>query len=105
MSTPVVLTQSLSPAHLSPVTAYIRLSAIAHNLQVIQALLPQQCAILPIVKADGYGHGAVAVAQLLFECGIRQFGVSTVEEGVELRGEWPQSRHHCHGGLVARPTA
>ncbi len=40
---------------------------------------------MAVVKADGYGHGGVAVAEALSQLGVRHFGVSTVEEGVTLR--------------------
>ena len=38
-----------------------------------------------MVKANGYGHGAVAVAKTLAGAGSDAFGVATVEEGIELR--------------------
>lgn len=38
-----------------------------------------------MVKADGYGHGAVTVAQHLQKLGADYFGVATLEEGIELR--------------------
>ena len=40
---------------------------------------------MPVVKADGYGHGATAVAGRLEREGARGFAVAVVEEGVELR--------------------
>jgi len=42
-------------------------------------------AILAVVKADAYGHGAVEISRALKEEGIRFFGVATVEEGIKLR--------------------
>jgi alanine racemase len=41
--------------------------------------------ILAVVKADAYGHGAVAVARTLEPLGVSGFGVATLEEGIELR--------------------
>lgn len=41
--------------------------------------------VLAMVKADAYGHGAVAVATTLEREGVDAFGVATVEEGVELK--------------------
>src|SRR5687768_12097375 len=41
--------------------------------------------ILPMVKADAYGLGAVAVARALESVGPWGFGVATVDEGAELR--------------------
>jgi alanine racemase len=40
---------------------------------------------MPVVKADGYGHGAEAVARRLEREGARSLAVAVVEEGVELR--------------------
>lgn len=41
--------------------------------------------IVPVVKADAYGHGAVDIAQVLLEEGIERLGVFSVEEGIRLR--------------------
>lgn len=40
---------------------------------------------MAVVKADGYGHGAVAVSRAMNEIGIMQFGVATLGEGILLR--------------------
>ena len=68
-----------------PTVAEICLSALQHNFQVLRALLPPRTGILGVVKANGYGHGAVPVARALESAGARMLGVATVEEGVELR--------------------
>ena len=62
--------------------AVINLSALQHNLQRSRAATPhsQQYAI---IKADGYGHGMVAVAQALNDAD--GFGVASIEEALELR--------------------
>jgi alanine racemase len=41
---------------------------------------------LAVVKANGYGHGAVAAARAFVEAGAAALGVATLEEGAELRG-------------------
>ena len=63
--------------------AEIRLDYIRNNAEVFMNLVPQQkfCAV---VKADAYGHGAVAVCQSLART-ADMFAVSLVEEGVQLR--------------------
>lgn len=62
----------------------VDLSAIVHNARQIRALTGTD--IVAVVKADGYGHGALAVAQALTKAKVVQmFGVSLVEEGVALR--------------------
>jgi alanine racemase len=63
----------------------IDLGAIKHNLQSIRSLVGRSVAIMAVVKADAYGHGAVAVATHLEEMGVAHFAVATVSEGIELR--------------------
>jgi alanine racemase len=55
------------------------------NLRQVRAKVGAQVKILSMVKANGYGHGAPAVARALVEEGSDAFGVATLEEGVELR--------------------
>lgn len=67
-----------------PVWAEIDLGAVAHNTAVIAALVApaQLCAV---VKADGYGHGAVPVATAALEGGAACLAVALAAEGAELR--------------------
>lgn len=60
----------------------IDLDAIVRNALAIAARAP---AILPMVKADAYGLGAIPVARALQRLSPWGFGVATVEEGIELR--------------------
>lgn len=60
-------------------------AALRHNVEVLRALLPPNCALMPAVKADAYGHGAVPIARELNRLGIDAFCVACVSEGVELR--------------------
>ncbi len=41
--------------------------------------------ILAVIKADGYGHGSLMCAPTLIACGIKEFGVASIDEGIELR--------------------
>ncbi len=41
--------------------------------------------IIPVIKANAYGHGAVQVAEYLYDKGIDYFAVSLLEEALELR--------------------
>ncbi len=59
--------------------------AILHNLNLVRQRLQPGVRLLAVVKADAYGHGAVEVARTLVEGGADMLGVTTVEEGVELR--------------------
>lgn len=55
------------------------------NIDTLQELLPPGCQLMPAVKANAYGHGAVLIARELSRCGVSAFCVATVDEGVELR--------------------
>jgi len=59
--------------------------AIAHNVGEIKRHLSQQCQLMAVVKADAYGHGAIAVAETALEAGASWFGVATIPEGIQLR--------------------
>src|SRR5512135_1430310 len=63
----------------------IDLGALEDNFRVIREKVPSDVKILCVVKADGYGHGAVQVARRLESAGANHFGVATADEGVELR--------------------
>ena len=69
---------------LRPVWAEVDLGAVRHNVSRLVALARpgQLCAV---VKANGYGHGAVPVAHAALDGGATWLGVALVEEGVELR--------------------
>jgi len=62
----------------------IDLNAIRHNVGVMRAAAPD-VDFLAVVKADGYGHGAVPVARAALEAGAKMLAVAIPEEGVELR--------------------
>jgi len=66
-----------------PTEAVIDLSALAENYRT--ALEVGGRPIISIVKANAYGHGAVAVARELAGLGTAMLGVALVEEGIELR--------------------
>ncbi len=68
------------------VYAKIDLDAIRNNLYAIKALLSPSARILAVIKADGYGHGAVPIAETLQDedC-LAGFAVATAEEALELR--------------------
>lgn len=41
--------------------------------------------LMAVIKADGYGHGSLMIAPTLIACGIKSFGVASIDEGIELR--------------------
>ncbi|GAA1217577.1 alanine racemase [Kitasatospora nipponensis] len=63
--------------------AVIDLAAIAHNTEVLAA--HARGALLAVVKADGFGHGAVPVARTALAAGASWLGVTSVREALELR--------------------
>ena len=65
--------------------AEISLDALRHNFRVIRTRVGPDVAIMAVVKADAYGHGAADVARTLAAEGAAWAGVATVEEGVALR--------------------
>src|SRR4051794_12174421 len=60
-------------------------SQIAENYKAIQRAVGDGVAVMPVVKADAYRHGAVEVSRVLVENGAEWLAVSNVEEGVALR--------------------
>lgn len=60
-------------------------AALRHNVKTLRKRLPPGCALMPAVKANAYGHGAVEVARECQSMGINAFCVASLEEGMELR--------------------
>jgi len=67
-----------------PTRAEINLGHLRHNLKAVRRAAGK-ARVFGVLKADGYGHGAPAVARTLERAGIDGFCVALVEEGVELR--------------------
>ena len=67
------------------VVAEVDLAAIRHNYRQIRGIIPKHTEIMAVVKADGYGHGAVQVSNVLEQEGANRFAVAIVKEGEELR--------------------
>lgn len=59
-------------------------SALAHNVGVLKQRAGS-ARVLAVVKADGYGHGAITAAEAAIEAGVDGLCVALVQEGVELR--------------------
>ena len=68
-----------------PTLCYIDHESLRWNFRQIRSAVGSQIKILCMVKANGYGHGAPAIAQTLAAEGADAFGVATTEEAVELR--------------------
>ena len=65
--------------------AEISLPNLRHNYERIRSSLPAGCRFLGVVKADAYGHGALAISHLLQEAGADYLAVSCLDEALELR--------------------
>jgi alanine racemase len=65
--------------------AVVDLAAVRHNVAVLAAAAPG-AAVMAVVKADGYGHGAVRVARAALDAGATWLGVCSLDEALELRG-------------------
>ena len=63
----------------------VHLDNIRANLQAIRSAIGPARKMLIAVKANGYGHGAVAVARMAETAGVDWLGVATVPEGLQLR--------------------
>jgi alanine racemase len=83
-----------------PTRVEIDLAAIRHNVGVLRELVAP-AAVMAVVKADGYGHGAVPVARAAIDAGAAALGVALVEEGVELRDPRIDAPNH----VLSEPRA
>ncbi|MCK2236922.1 MULTISPECIES: alanine racemase [unclassified Crossiella] len=60
--------------------------ALRHNYAYLSALAAEsEAATMAVVKADGYGHGAVEVARVALTAGVTWLGTAAIEEALELR--------------------
>lgn len=59
--------------------------ALSENVRILKAALPESCKLMPALKANAYGHGAVLMARELMELGVHDFCVASVSEGIALR--------------------
>lgn len=82
---------------LRPVWAEVDLGALRRNYRRIKEYTSSE--IMPIVKADAYGHGAVEVVRALKNEGIKRVGVAFLEEALELKNHFPDLSY-----MVIGPT-
>jgi alanine racemase len=84
-----------------PTCCHIDVQALRWNFRQAKTRTRAGVRIISIVKANAYGHGAVAVARALEKEGSDAFGVATLEEGVELRQAGIQAPIILLAGLYA----
>jgi alanine racemase len=75
-------------------TAVVDLDAIAHNVAVLREHAGS-AAVMAVVKADGYGHGATRVARAAVAAGAAELGVATLDEALALRRDGITTRVLC----------
>jgi alanine racemase len=68
-----------------PTWAEIDLSALRHNFRTMNRLVGPQTTVCAVIKADAYGHGIEPVALALQREGAEWMGVTSTDEGVQVR--------------------
>jgi alanine racemase len=72
----------------------VDLKILESNFRVIRSFLPREVKIIAVVKADGYGHGVIPVAQILEKAGVDALAVAILEEALVLRNAG------IHGSII-----
>jgi len=85
---------------LRPTRLEVSLGRLAHNYHAIVAHVGPRTQVMPILKANAYGHGLVEVARRLETIGAPYVGVAYLEEGVRLRREGVRLPVLVLGGIV-----
>jgi serine/alanine racemase len=63
----------------------INIANLKNNARALKDIMPANCDMMAIVKANAYGHGVEKVSKSLNQSGISTFGVATIDEGITLR--------------------
>lgn len=63
----------------------INLNALKHNLDALKSIMPNNCKMMAILKANAYGHDIYETSKALQSYGVDAFAVATVDEGVLVR--------------------
>lgn len=75
----------MNQAYFRPTWAEINLGNIAYNIKNMKKRLPTESQLIAVVKADAYGHGALAIAKRALEAGATGLAVALLEEAIDLR--------------------
>ena len=87
---------------LRPTVVHVDLGCIAANYAAIASHVGAQTRVMPILKANAYGHGLVEVARHLEQQGVPYIGLAYLEEGIRLRQEGIRTPILVMGGIVGR---
>ncbi|MFI5777233.1 alanine racemase [Nocardia sp. NPDC051570] len=90
------------------VETVVDLNAIAHNVRILREYAGD-AAVMAVVKADGYNHGAVRVARAALAAGAAEIGVTNIDEALQLRAagidapilSWLNTRDADYAAAVA----
>lgn len=63
----------------------IDLENLKNNVEEIKRCINDKCEFMAVVKANGYGHGAVEISRYLNKIDVYNFAVATINEAIELR--------------------
>ncbi len=79
--------QNYQISHITRHRAWIEIDrpALTHNITQIKKHLSPRTEFMAVVKADGYGHGAITVAETALSSGAGSLAIATLSEGIELR--------------------
>ncbi len=72
----------------------IDLKTLSGNVRAVRKALRPGAAMMAVVKADGYGHGAAEVSRAALAAGADCLGVLTADEGAALRAKFPKAEIH-----------
>lgn len=68
------------------VCAEVDLDAVSYNMEQMKKRIGEDARLIAVVKADGYGHGALPIARLFEKCGyVWGYAVACLDEAMELR--------------------
>lgn len=70
---------------LRPAWVEINLENLTDNIKEIRKKVEKHTEIIGVVKADGYGHGAIQVSHILLENGVKTLAIATLAEAISLR--------------------
>ena len=72
------------------ITATIDIKAVRNNVRILKMTVGTD--IMPVLKADAYGHGLIEMAKILRKIGIKYIGVATIGEAILLRKSGDKGR-------------
>jgi len=78
------------PARDKDIKASIDIQAVKHNLKVLRSHAKTD--VMPVLKADAYGHGLLEMAKIVRGCGAKYIGVATLGEAIMLRNNGDKGR-------------